>query len=224
MTRTDDSQRAVAAQRISSCIESAMFISPFKSQRSVHLLTQHPRPPKRFQTPRTHRGRPDFTDPRFLRDGTDLIDKSIGISKFFPARLEDRALRRRLELVRPRQAHHRFDPDGRLGLWQDGVRRSSPVWRGVFLFSLSRPFTVRVGRSESTSTRIERRQFTHTHMPDTHTHNHAQWKDCSKAASTSARKTRHRAIQGAEKPRFAHCLRSNLLLRNKYFTLRVTIQ
>lgn len=53
----------------------------------------------------THRRRSDFTDPCFLRNRPNLIDKREWICEFLPAGLEDRALRRRLKLVRPRLAH-----------------------------------------------------------------------------------------------------------------------
>lgn len=91
------------------CRVSAMLERPFKSDHSVH-----PNPSYRGSGPasrlpnagsNTHRGRPHFADPGFLSDGSDLIDERIRVSEFFPAGFEDRALRRRLELVRPRLAH-----------------------------------------------------------------------------------------------------------------------
>lgn len=97
---------------------SAMLNSPFKSQalgpsepslrwtNSASVSVQ-----RLIIIVHTHRGRPDFANASFLGDGTDLIDESIRIFEFFPAGLEDRALRRRLELVRPRLAHRfRGDP------------------------------------------------------------------------------------------------------------------
>lgn len=91
------------------CRGSAMLKRPFKSDHSVH-----PKPSYRGSDPasrrvntrsNTHRGRPHFANPGFLGDGSDLIDERIRIFEFFPAGFEDRALRRRLELVRPRLAH-----------------------------------------------------------------------------------------------------------------------
>lgn len=89
---------------------SAMLESPFKSR-----PLGPSEPPQRDSNSAscrrhtgplvTHRGRPHFANPGLLGDGSDLIDESIRIFEFFPAGLEDRALRRRLELVRPRLAH-----------------------------------------------------------------------------------------------------------------------
>ena len=53
----------------------------------------------------THRRRADLADASFFSDWTDFVDESERIAEFFPAGLEDRALRRRLELVRPRSGH-----------------------------------------------------------------------------------------------------------------------
>lgn len=66
----------------------------------------------------THRRRSDFTDACFLRDRTNLIDKSEWIGEFLPAGLEDRALRRRLKLVRLRLAHGP-DPERHESLGRD---------------------------------------------------------------------------------------------------------
>lgn len=88
---------------------------PLNPQLSVFNdeLIQHPSLLNAFFTFNdTHRGRPHFTNARFFSDGTDLIDEGVRVSKFFPAGLEDRALRRRLELVRPRQAHRFGRPGG----------------------------------------------------------------------------------------------------------------
>lgn len=38
--------------------------------------------------------RSDFADTRFLRDGSDLVDKSQRVREFLPARLKNRAFRR----------------------------------------------------------------------------------------------------------------------------------
>lgn len=153
----------------------------------------------------THRGRPDFTNASFLGDGTDLIDESIRIFEFFPAGLEDRALRRRLELVRPRLAH-RFRGDPLLTRTGPVVNKQRRVhccrcrWAVfLFFFFLERNpvcFTVGLGGSQSSST-WEAAAYTHRACTYTHkhtvarTHIHAQRGECSKAVSTSAQKTRY---------------------------------
>lgn len=131
----------------------------------------------------THRRRPDFANASFLGDWTDLIDESIWISKFFPAGLEDRALRRRLELVRPRQAH-RFGPTR----WWLGEDRSPDVFFksiAVFCFFLktkqnpvcSPSDSVAVSRHQHerrllTHTHIHTLTLSHTHTVRTYTHKH----------------------------------------------------
>lgn len=76
-------------------------------QASRHERASIRSPKGAFRQPanNAHLRRPDFANARFLGDGTDLIDEGIRVCEFFPAGLEHRALRGRLELVRPRLAH-----------------------------------------------------------------------------------------------------------------------
>lgn len=122
----------------------------------------------------THGRRSDFADPRLLCDGADLVDESIRISKFFPAGLEDRALRRRLELVRPRQAHGRSatGEGGEFVTRALGVLRSN--WRCFLLLLLVCISVPCIHQSQSacsasTSTR-EEADYTLTHSFNRHTH------------------------------------------------------
>lgn len=118
----------------------------------------------------THRRRADFTDARFLRDGTDLVDEGERVSEFLPARLEDRALRRRLELVRPglprlllpRLAHREADwtrpgagaaPELRL----DGSKYRRAT--GLLECFYPRLVTVSLGVSQSVSQSASRHQL-----------------------------------------------------------------
>lgn len=159
---------------------SAMLNSPFKSQalgpsepslrwtNSASVSVQ-----RLIVIVHTHRGRPDFANASFLGDGTDLIDESIRIFEFFPAGLEDRALRRRLELVRPRLAHRsRGDPLlTRTGPVVNKQRRVHCCrCRRVGFFSLKEiPF---VSPSDSVAVsrhRHERQQLTHIEPARTHT-------------------------------------------------------
>lgn len=163
---------------------SAMLNSPFKSQalgpsepslrwtNSASVSVQ-----RLIIIVHTHRGRPDFADASFLGDGTDLIDESIRIFEFFPAGLEDRALRRRLELVRPRLAH-RFRGDPLLTRTGPVVNKQRRVHccrcrrAVVFFFFFERNpvcFTVGLGGSQSSSTR---EAAAYTHRACTYTHKH----------------------------------------------------
>lgn len=97
------------------------------------------------------------------------------------------------------------------------VNKSRRVTVLVFVLFLkkSRLFTVRLGGSQSSSTREEAAYthwactYTHTNIHShTHTHIHAQRGECSKAVSTSAQKTRHRTvlINACGISDFAQCL------------------
>lgn len=157
-----------------------MLNSPFKSQ--VHLQpssqTQHPRRVTFNAFDRTHRGRADFANARFFGDGTDLIDEGIGISKFFPAGLEDRALRRRLELVLPRLAH-RFGPtrwslgQDRSLLWKNKKVSPRHSLREACFFFFLNPVCSPWEWVAFSRHQHERRQLTHIHTL-THTSTHSE--------------------------------------------------
>lgn len=176
-----------------------MLNSPFKSPRvgpSAAVLTlnqnQHPRNSK-VMFFYTHRRRADFTDACLLGDRTYLVDEGIRISKFFPARLEDRALWRGLELVQSWLVH-RFRPTQR---WLGRDRSLLPSCHGLPGVFLS-PQKIKIKTCRQTQ-----RQSTNINTEETAPHSHycthprterERERDCSKALSTSARKNRHQAL------------------------------